>query len=282
MPCPVMPSTKATPCRMLTTCPARFQSLAFASSATSAATGTYSYLTDSDLISGMSASSGFHWSRTCAPELTRWLNRDPIEEWGGANLYAFIGNEPVNSIDLLGAIRVPGLTPLARRLWREVMSRVLQPRGWNVAAFLLNHSLQDSPTDLHFDQHHFVSMAIVDSAEYENKLSEIVGNQQVGYQGYVTADSIAFTTGDLFAAIHAASFDYTGWVCKRSDTSYDMDLHITIHDDYNFHLLTRQYFTWDLEQILGTIANNMAWSDQFFDVINNYSWDASIHEQRSR
>jgi RHS repeat-associated protein len=32
----------------------------------------------------------------------RWLSRDPIEEQGGANLYAFIENEPLHSVDYLG------------------------------------------------------------------------------------------------------------------------------------------------------------------------------------
>jgi RHS repeat-associated protein len=36
------------------------------------------------------------------PETGRWLNRDPIEEEGGLNLYGFVGNDPVNEVDLLG------------------------------------------------------------------------------------------------------------------------------------------------------------------------------------
>jgi len=36
------------------------------------------------------------------PELGRWPNRDPIEESGGVNLYAFVGNNVVNRWDYLG------------------------------------------------------------------------------------------------------------------------------------------------------------------------------------
>jgi RHS repeat-associated protein len=36
------------------------------------------------------------------PNLGRWLNRDPIEEQGGLNLYAFVGNDPVNHWDYFG------------------------------------------------------------------------------------------------------------------------------------------------------------------------------------
>ena len=40
--------------------------------------------------------------RVYSPRLGRRLSRDPIGEAGGRNLYAFAGNDPVNSQDVLG------------------------------------------------------------------------------------------------------------------------------------------------------------------------------------
>ena len=40
--------------------------------------------------------------RYYSPELGRWTKRDPIEEKGGVNLYAMVGNNPVNRWDHLG------------------------------------------------------------------------------------------------------------------------------------------------------------------------------------
>ncbi|MBQ8445587.1 MAG: RHS repeat-associated core domain-containing protein, partial [Opitutales bacterium] len=40
--------------------------------------------------------------RHYSPDLGRWLNRDPIEEQGGLNLYAFVRNSPVSFFDLYG------------------------------------------------------------------------------------------------------------------------------------------------------------------------------------
>jgi RHS repeat-associated protein len=36
------------------------------------------------------------------PSLQRFINRDPIAEQGGINLYAYVANNPINAIDLLG------------------------------------------------------------------------------------------------------------------------------------------------------------------------------------
>ena len=42
------------------------------------------------------------------PYLARWTSRDPIGELGGLNLYGFVGNDPVNSIDPFGRFALSG------------------------------------------------------------------------------------------------------------------------------------------------------------------------------
>jgi RHS repeat-associated protein len=32
----------------------------------------------------------------------KWINRDPIEETGGVNVYGFVGNNGINTLDILG------------------------------------------------------------------------------------------------------------------------------------------------------------------------------------
>jgi len=39
-------------------------------------------------------------------DLGRWLNRDPIEEEGGLNLYDYVANNPINYVDPLGLLTV--------------------------------------------------------------------------------------------------------------------------------------------------------------------------------
>jgi RHS repeat-associated protein len=60
------------------------------------------------------ASSGLYYYlyRFYDPNLQRWLNRDPIQEKGGLNLYAFVKNEEINQFDPLG---YSGMTTWAAR-----------------------------------------------------------------------------------------------------------------------------------------------------------------------
>src|SRR3974390_1005934 len=43
-----------------------------------------------------------YWGRMYDPNLQRWIQRDPIGEQGGINLYQFVGNSPVNFVDPFG------------------------------------------------------------------------------------------------------------------------------------------------------------------------------------
>ncbi len=40
--------------------------------------------------------------RAYDPNLGRWISRDPIEEAGGLNIYAYVGGNPINAFDPLG------------------------------------------------------------------------------------------------------------------------------------------------------------------------------------
>jgi RHS repeat-associated protein len=44
----------------------------------------------------------YYGYRYYRPETGTWLNRDPLAEQGGLNLYAMVGNDPMNAVDPLG------------------------------------------------------------------------------------------------------------------------------------------------------------------------------------
>ena len=54
----------------------------------------------------------YYGHRYYDPRQGRFINRDPIGEFGGLNLYGFVGNSPVNRIDFLGLCGSPPARPL--------------------------------------------------------------------------------------------------------------------------------------------------------------------------
>jgi hypothetical protein len=49
------------------------------------------------------------WARPYDPNLARWIQRDPIGEQGGLNVYAYVDNNPIVFIDVFGlAGAIPG------------------------------------------------------------------------------------------------------------------------------------------------------------------------------
>ncbi len=80
----------------------------------------------------------YYGYRFYSTSLMRWLNRDPIEEDGGLNLYGFCGNGAVYSYDLLGEQRtnLPGiiLDSLCEDAYRFARSRLQtaqERRAWD-------------------------------------------------------------------------------------------------------------------------------------------------------
>ena len=55
-----------------------------------------------DTVTKTASGVSYYGFRFYSPSQGRFLNRDPIEEQGGLNLYAFVGNDPVNRWDYLG------------------------------------------------------------------------------------------------------------------------------------------------------------------------------------
>ena len=122
------------------------------------------------------------------PRAGRWINRDPIEEWGGFNLYDFVGNDPVDRGDVNGldAIDyVPILGPLAAlHSGDDVQRQMLERHGLGSLA------------DLNIDSRHGKPpMRGIDPSEAKNSSDVISGIAE----GYVGTSTIRVQTIDLTA-----------------------------------------------------------------------------------
>jgi RHS repeat-associated protein len=68
----------------------------------------------------------YYGKRYFITSMGRWVNRDPIEESGGPNLYGFVGNDPVNQQDLLGLI----FFDQSSSYWLVYLGRITDPRAF--------------------------------------------------------------------------------------------------------------------------------------------------------
>ena len=72
----------------------------------------------------------YYGYRYYSPALGRWINRDPIEEKGGLNLYAFVNNAPVNKWDRLGLLFDGGVVCTCGNVYYGSYCPICQaPRG---------------------------------------------------------------------------------------------------------------------------------------------------------
>ena len=208
----------------------------------------------------------YNGQRTYDSGLGRYLEADPLGLGGGSNPYLYVKANPVVFTDRTGT---NPLVDTARYLWSKVIDMVLIPRGWTLAADFLRNSLQDNPGSINTS---LAMSKIRNSQEYKAQVNGIISGAADGPIPS-TSSSIQWTSGDLFAAIGRATFEYDGIKCMP-----EWLLNIKIADTYDFHFLASNYYTLNIDGILATIANNMAWSDQFFGVITPYQWDVQFTE----
>ena len=79
------------------------------------------------------------------PVLMRWLNRDPIEEYDGNNLYLFCSNSSMNVVDKDGRWRWTEATAVSE-LQEKI--REMRKNGYNFAADALEHYIGQHPSNI--------------------------------------------------------------------------------------------------------------------------------------
>ena len=74
------------------------------------------------------ANSGMYYygARFYDPNLQRWLNRDPVGEAGGINLYSFVASDPLNLIDPFG-LKEGDKYPTQKDAAKDCLTQIYKP-----------------------------------------------------------------------------------------------------------------------------------------------------------
>ena len=228
----------------------------------------------------------YYGYRFYSPVLARWLTRDPIEEQGGLNLYAFCGNNGVNGYDALGLFL--DQIEIARTFWRLTAMTYMLTRGYLISAMFLEHSLHFFPSDLSYEHGSYVASKIRGSKKYQAEVDRFLRVAPYGRRDYsdIAGERLELDDNlDLKYAFDHVGVWYDGWTCRRSDGRLSARLTVTLKDRYDFDWKPfsdekHPFGEKSAEDILVLLGNNAAFLNQYLLVINNYNVKVSINEKR--
>lgn len=147
----------------------------------------------------------------------RWISRDPIGERGGVNLYAFVGNDGVNDLDILGRFGYLD-SKLAEAYTNNIVRFLYGPLAWGDHTKVEQLSLDDLVDELKGGAADDFTK-LVEKILRKDYLPAPLGEYQLEDQGGGYADNYmdeAWTT--VLSMVGATSpdkvyFDLKGKVC---------------------------------------------------------------------
>jgi RHS repeat-associated protein len=99
----------------------------------------------------------YYGHRFYSPSLGRFVNRDPIAEQGGLNLYGFAGNDAINDVDYFGMWPTP--YHLQALTWAFSQLFIISPGYLSDTIRKANHSVDNMFGQLNFNSYkHFMRM----------------------------------------------------------------------------------------------------------------------------
>lgn len=211
-------------------------------------------------------------SRYYNPEWCRFINCDSIliqsKSLLGNNLYSYAYNNPIAMIDSNGKgaiwnwLKKNIIAPIERVIIGvfSTASKLI----FDTAPDLLNHSLQENPSDLHFDNESKIAKKIKKDKDFESTIKDIAkSNPNKEFKDY--KEYIEFTNTDLFLGIHNADLYVTGTLNDGKGK-----LSVKIVDTYDFDFAAYKS-NQSLKGWVANAINNVAWVDyEYLGAINDY------------
>lgn len=143
-----------------------------------------------------------------------------------------------------------------------------EEKGYYTSAWMLEHSLQDNPSDIWRGNDSRIAYLINHDSAYLEELDKAIAKAKTGKLKNEKIE-VKFKTGDLYYSIHRSKIYLTGH--QRSDG--DWIVNARLDDEYDFTEI--QSFMdaeggWSTQVGLGTVANDVAVVSQALGAIRPY------------
>ncbi len=146
------------------------------------------------------------------------------------------------------------------------------------SAWLLEHSLQDNPSDIERGNDSNIAYLINNDKEYLDKLDVAIQNSD-GKTLYDDFD-VTFSQGDLFYSIHNATMHVEGYKME----SGKWFIIATLSDTYDYTefmtFMGEKWYQFSKNAGLGTAANDLATLSQMYGAINPYEITVEFYTVR--
>lgn len=166
-----------------------------------------------------------------------------------------------------------------RKIWKSGSVLYLRKtKGYFTSAWLLEHSLQDKPSDVWRGNDSRIAYLINNDSNYLSALDDLINNSTNGIiSGKLKG--VVFNKGDLYYSIHKSDINVEGY--QRSDKSWIV--HSVLKDKYDFTEV--QSFMKDEKNIsfnagIGTLANDAAVMSQLLNAITPYNITVDFYTVR--
>lgn len=184
------------------------------------------------------------------------------------------GNFLLSGVVTLQNLLYSNRQTIQRFIWKAGAAVYLRTSGYDVAALLLEHSLERMPSTLHFSQSHWVTEKIMQSNGFQNAYQALEENIRKDPDTYAVPGTMEINfqqTGDrdLYFGIGKCAIKY---ICLRLDSN--VIINFKIEDKYNFEEI--RTFWGDKESFIkfnpsiGAVANDAGLLSQADGVISKY------------
>lgn len=239
-------------------------------------------------------------ARMYDPQTGRFINEDP--EKAMYNWYIYCDSNPINRVDPFGTnwftdwikamfnaqyememakYRATDAAQknIQREVWKLGAQKYLRERkGYLTSAWMLEHSLQDNPSDIWRGNDSRIAYLINNDSAYLSKLDKAIKASKNGKISQ-NLENIAFNNGDLYYSIHRATIYVEGY--KQNNGKWIV--HATMNDTYDFTViqtLMGDDGEFSMQAGLGTVANDAAVISQALGAINPYEVTVDFYTTR--